>query len=63
MQPTDSGDNMLAFDWADIGRCVRRRTLEAVALHFATVGERDALRETGGEVVEELVPVETEGTS
>jgi len=31
---------IMALNWASIGRCVRQRTLEAVAAHFAGVGER-----------------------
>ncbi|MDO8629107.1 MAG: hypothetical protein Q7R41_01330 [Phycisphaerales bacterium] len=33
-----SSANGLARDWAALGRSVQRLALEAVALHFATVG-------------------------
>ncbi len=36
------GDAGLATDIEAIGRLVRQRTLEAVALHFATIGEAAA---------------------
>lgn len=35
----DTGVEQDACDWASLGRLVRRRTLEAVALHFATLAE------------------------
>ena len=35
----DVGVEQDAWDWASLGRLVRRRTLEAVALHFATLAE------------------------
>ena len=33
----DSDDRIVAFDWASLGRLVRRRTLAAVALHFSVL--------------------------
>ncbi len=30
-------DEIMALDWASLGRLVRKRTLEAVALHFETL--------------------------
>lgn len=37
----EHGADLLPLDWASVGRCVRRWTLEAVALHFATLGVVD----------------------
>ncbi|RME36712.1 MAG: hypothetical protein D6788_11010 [Planctomycetota bacterium] len=42
----DAGDRLLSSDWAALGRLVRRRTLEAVAGHFARLG-RSAESQTG----------------
>ena len=30
-------DGVMSLDWAALGRLVRKRTLEAVALHFETL--------------------------
>ncbi len=38
-----------AWDWASLGRLVRRRTLEAVALHFATVAEMPCYDTSNGD--------------
>jgi len=35
---SDSADFM-ALDWESVGRLVRQRTLEVVAMHFAAMGE------------------------
>jgi len=43
--PDGAGDR--ALDWASLGRLVRSRTLEAVAMHFATV-ELDQMSEGEG---------------
>lgn len=39
-----TGVDWLALDCANLGRIVRRSTLEACALHFAMEGEDDANR-------------------
>ena len=31
-------DNIMSLDWTSLGRLVRRRTLEALAVHFALRG-------------------------
>ncbi len=36
---SDARVEHLALDWASLGRLVRRRTLEAVALHFVILGQ------------------------
>ena len=33
--------DVTALDWGSIGRLVRQRTLEAVAMHFAAVGQAE----------------------
>ena len=38
-----------AGDWASLGRLVRRRTLEAVALHFATIAEMPSCGTSDGD--------------
>ena len=38
----------LALDWTALGRSVRTLALEAVAMHFVDLGQRDGLR--GGAV-------------
>ena len=35
----DQNETKSPFDWAAIGRWVRQRTLEAVAAHFALLGD------------------------
>ena len=40
-------DVVLPLDWESIGREVRARTLEAVALHFALTGETASERADG----------------
>ena len=35
------GDNIMSLEWASLGRLVRRRTLEAVAMHFVLHGAEE----------------------
>jgi hypothetical protein len=42
VKPTASmiGDDNMAFDWESLGRLMRKRTLEAVAMHFAAMAAK-----------------------
>ena len=44
---TGDGDRLLALDCASLGRLVRRRTLEAVALHFGMLAASSDRRACG----------------
>ena len=35
--PANECDQLMALDWSSLGRLVRRRTLDAVTLHFSTL--------------------------
>ena len=35
---TFDGAEVLALDWGTLGRLVRKRAIEAVAMHFALIG-------------------------
>lgn len=45
----DQDAGYMALDWETLGRLVRARTLEAVAVHFAVRGDRenDVVQSTG----------------
>lgn len=45
----DASVEHAGWDWASLGRLVRRRTLEAVALHFATVAEMPSCDTSDGD--------------
>ncbi|MHC4697729.1 MAG: hypothetical protein ACYTFA_13410 [Planctomycetota bacterium] len=35
--PSNECDQLMALDWSSLGRLVRRRTLDAVTLHFSAL--------------------------